>query len=150
MIYLRQADVLDTRALAELRAASLTEMGLLPAERTDAAFIGRAADAISRLFREGRIVAWVTCDDECVVGSAYAVLYDRLPYPEGSRHAELSGVYVERDYRCRGFAAEMIREIVSSVNADGVRKIYLRPVAGSRGLYERIGFVDAGEIMAFA
>ena len=59
-------------------------------------------------------------------------------------------MYVERAYRRRGFAAEMIREIVSAVTADGVRKIFLRPTAGARGLYERIGFVDAGEIMAFA
>ena len=150
VIYLRHADVLDTRALAELRAASLTEMGFLPPDRADAAFVARAAGAISRLFREHRIVAWVTCDDECVVGSAFAVLYDRLPYPEGSLHAEVSGVYVGSAYRGRGFAAEMVREIVSAVTADGARKIFLRPSVGSRGLYERIGFIDAGEIMAFA
>ena len=104
MIYLRQADVLDTRALAELRTASLTEMGFLPPDDSDTAFFSRAANAIGRLFREGRAVAWITCDEHQIVGSAFAVLYDRLPYPDGSLHAEVSGVYVAPQYRNHGYA----------------------------------------------
>ncbi len=141
MIYLRPADRLDGPILAELRAASLVEMGLLaPAERDG--FVAAAECDIDRLFHDHRVVAWVTCDDEAVVGSASAVLYDRLPYPEGSLHAEVAGVYVSPAYRRNGYAAEMVSEVVASVRASGVRKTFLRPSPGAHDLYVRLGFVD--------
>jgi GNAT superfamily N-acetyltransferase len=148
VIYLRAADRLDSQTLAALRAASLAELGLVP-DHGATAFAIRAAIEFCALFRADRIAAWVACDGERVVGSACAIFYDRLPYPDGSRHAELGGVYVEPAYRKRGFASELVREVVAAARAGGARKTFLRPSQSAKSLYARLGFVET-DAMTFA
>ncbi len=147
MISLRACDEFDALSVAELRAASLVELALLPAGDVDA-FVGSAARAFGRLFRSDRIAAWIACDDERAVASACAVFYDRLPYPDGSRHAEVCGVYVRPAYRRRGYASELVGEVVGSAQAAGARKIFLRPAQGAKALYSRLGFRDT-DLMTF-
>lgn len=148
MIYLRAADRLDSHSLGVLRAASLLELGLVPPDGA-AAFARRAANDFFALFRADRIAAWVACDGECVVASACAIFYDRLPYPDGSRHAELGGVYVAPAYRKRGFASELVREVLAAAQGGGARKTFLRPSQTAKSLYARLGFVET-ELMTFA
>ncbi len=140
MIYLRIADQFDARALAKLRAASFVEIGVLPADAV-ATFVPTAAREFFGLFRHDGIVAWLACDGDEIVGSACAIFYDRLPYPEGSRHAELCGVYVAPGYRQRGLASELIRETIAASHGVGVRKTYLRPAGQTKNMYARLGFV---------
>jgi GNAT superfamily N-acetyltransferase len=141
MIYLRRADVLDLRDLAALRAASLCELGYLAVDERPR-FRESAARELLRLHRSGSLVAWLLCDDASVVGCACAVYYDRLPFPDGSLHAEVSGVYVAPPYRSCGYAAELVREIVGEVRGAGARRAFLRPSLAARALYERLGFQD--------
>jgi GNAT superfamily N-acetyltransferase len=148
VIYLRAADRYDCRSLAELRTASLIELDVLPAHDAPE-FVAQATREFGALFRADRLVAWVACDAEQVVASSCAVFYDRLPYPDGSRHAELGGVYVMPAYRNRGFASELVREVVAGAHAGGARKTFLRPSKRAKSLYARLGFVDT-ELMTFA
>jgi GNAT superfamily N-acetyltransferase len=147
MIYLRTADRFDARELAQLRAASLVEIGVLAGDAVEA-FIPRATREFFTLFARERMAAWVACDDAQVVGSSCAVFYDRLPYPEGSLHAELCGVYVVPEYRNRGIASELVREVVAVTRASA-RKTFLRPSSKSRAMYARIGFIET-ELMTLA
>jgi GNAT superfamily N-acetyltransferase len=146
LIYLRAADRFDVRPLAQLRAASLTELGLLDSAGRDA-FIASATREFRLLFAHDRIAAWIACDDARVVATTCAVFYDRLPYPDGSRHAELGGVYVMPGYRKRGLATELVREVIAAAQAGGARKTFLRPAKSAKSLYARLGFVDT-ELMA--
>jgi len=148
VVYLRPADELDARWLAELRAASLVELGLLAADAVDV-FAARATREFFALFAADRIAAWIACDADRVVGSSCAVFYDRLPYPDGSRHAELCGVYVMPAFRKRGFASELVREVLGAAQAGGARKTFLRPTKSAKALYRRLGFIDT-ELMSFA
>jgi len=146
LIYLRAADRFDVRSLAQLRAASLAELELLESAGQDA-FVASATREFWRLFAHDRIVAWIACDDACVVATSSAVFYDRLPYPDGSRHAELGGVYVLPGYRKRGLATELVREVIAAARAGGARKTFLRPTKSAKAIYARLGFVDT-ELMA--
>ena len=139
--FVRPAGAHDAAALARLRASSLAEQGYL-AEADFAAFVERATADTARLFAEERLVAWLACADDVVFGSACAVYFDRLPYPDGMRHAELSGVYVEPAYRGAGHASRLVAAVVETVRISGVRRTFLRPSPGARSLYARLGFVD--------
>ena len=139
--FVRPAGANDAAELARLRVASLAEQGYL-AEADFAAFVERATADTARLFREERLVAWLACAGDVVVGSACAVYFDRLPYPDGTLHAELSGVYVEPAYRGAGHASRLVSAVVETVRTSGVRRTFLRPSPGARSLYTRLGFVD--------
>ena len=94
------------------------------------------------MFREQRLVAWLAFAGDVVIGSACAVYFDRLPFPDGTLHAELSGVYVEPAYRGAGRASRLVAAVVETVRAAGARRTFLRPSPGARSLYTRLGFVD--------
>ena len=137
----RQAGPNDAEQLARLRAASLAEQGYVAASERGA-FVERAASDTARLFREERLVAWLAFAGDVAIGSACAVYFDRLPYPDGTLHAELSGVYVEPVYRGAGCASRLVAAVVDTVRTSGVRRTFLRPSPGARSLYARLGFVD--------
>ncbi len=144
-VFLRQVDLEETNILAELRAASLLEMGLLrPAAAAEFRLRGRRQFA--RMLREGRLAAWLLFVDGEPVGSAYAVFFERMPYPETSLHAEIAGVYVAPEFRRRGYASLLVTEALAAARARGVRRIVLQPGHGARGLYERLGFADSGQM----
>lgn len=148
MIEIRRATEADAQELARLRVASLIEQGHLR-DADPRPFELRAVDDFVRLFREERLVAWLLCEGETVVGSACAVYFERLPFPDGTLHAELSGVYVAPSHRGRGYASRLVGAVVDDVRISGVRRTFLRPSPGARSLYLRLGFVeDATGIMA--
>jgi GNAT superfamily N-acetyltransferase len=141
MIQIRRVRPTDAPDLARLRTASLAEQGhVTPAQREP--FAQRAADDFVRLCEGDRFVAWLLCDGETIVGSACAVYFERLPYPDGTLHAELSGVYVAPAYRGRGYASRLVSAVVEDVRSSPVRKTYLRPTSSARALYARLGFVE--------
>ena len=141
MIEQRRADAGDALSLGRLRAASMIEMGYLPANDR-APFEWRAADDFRRLFRANRLIAWVLCDADRVIGSACAIFFERLPYPDGTLHAEIAGVYVTPAHRGQGWAARLIQAVVAATERRGVRKTILHPSPLARPLYERLGFED--------
>jgi ribosomal protein S18 acetylase RimI-like enzyme len=141
MTELRRALPSDATDLARLRATSLTEQGYLtPAQREP--FVERATLDFARLFAQGRLVGWLLCAGDTIVGSAYATYFDRLPYPDGTLHAELSGVYVDPAFRRAGQASRLVAAVVAEIRNSPARKAFLRPSATARSLYRVLGFVD--------
>jgi GNAT superfamily N-acetyltransferase len=138
---IRRAFSFDAAALARLRAASLLEL-----ERLDdahaAAFARDAQADFTRLLAEDRLIAFVLCDGAEVVGSACAIFFERLPYPDGTLHAEIAGVYVAPAHRGQGWAARLVQAVVAATERRGVRKTVLHPSPLARPLYERLGFED--------
>jgi GNAT superfamily N-acetyltransferase len=141
MIDIRAAQAADANALAGLRAASLIEQDYLRAPEREA-FVRRACDDFARLFAHERLVAMLLVDDARPVGSACATYFERLPFPDGTLHAELSGVYVAPAYRGVGHASRLVGSIVGALRGSGARKTFLRPSPAARSLYARLGFVD--------
>ncbi len=142
-VYLRYADCDDGAALARLRTASMIENGML-AERDAPAFEARARRNLTRMLRDERLVAWVLVAGARVVGSACVVLFERLPYPGTSQHAEVAGVYVDPAFRGRGFARELVSEAIAGASAFGVRRIFIAPTDAMRGFYRTLGFASCG------
>lgn len=141
MIEIRAARAADAETLARLRAASLIEQRHL-AEAEREAFARRSTADFTRLFSAGTLVAVLLADGARGVGSACATYFERLPFPDGTLHAELAGVYVEPAYRGRGYGTQLVAAVVDAMRASGARKTFLRPSPGARSLYARLGFVD--------
>jgi GNAT superfamily N-acetyltransferase len=142
-VYLRYAGCDDASALATLRTASMRENEML-AESDAPAFEARARRSFARMLRDERLVGWVLVAGARIVGSACIVLFERLPYPGTSQHAEVAGVYVDPGFRGRGFARELVREAIAGASAFGVRRIFIAPTDAMRGFYRTLGFESCG------
>lgn len=136
---LRAAGPQDARSLAALRAQSLIELGLLEPAGAPA-FVDEAAAGFAGLFASGKLAAWLAFDGDRAAGCACVVFWERLPYPDGSTHAEIAGVYVAPPHRRRGLATELVRRALAGARGRATRKIVLQPTAAARALYERLGF----------
>jgi ribosomal protein S18 acetylase RimI-like enzyme len=144
-VYLRPAGRGDAWALARLRSASLLEQMLLGP--SDARVFERAAfREFSMLFADDDLAAWVLVAGDRLAGAACVVFWRRLPYGEGSLHAELCGVYVEPSLRRRGFARKLCSEALASARARDVRKIVVHASDNGRPLYEQLGFTSGNEM----
>jgi GNAT superfamily N-acetyltransferase len=141
MIEIRAAGAADAETLSRLRTASLMEQGHL-SESERNAFARRATGDITRLFADGRLVAMLLVDGGRGAGSACATYFERLPFPDGTLHAELSGVYVEPTYRGAGHGTRLISAVIEAMRVSGARRTFLRPSPRARSLYARLGFVE--------
>jgi GNAT superfamily N-acetyltransferase len=138
-VMLVQATRADAFDLARLRCASLVEMGLLSHAKR-ATFERVAAAEIFQLFAQEQLIAWLLIEAGVPRGCACAIFWERLPYQQGSLHAEIAGVYVEPALRRNGYATELVREVLQGASARGVRKITLSPTEVGRSIYKRLGF----------
>ena len=138
---IRRAAAADARAFGAIRAAAMAEQDHLGAHDPDA-FARDAAGSFARMLAESKLVAWLLCDGERVVGSACAVYFERLAFPDGTLHAEVCGVYVDPAYRGCGMASRLIERVVADVRSSPARKTFLRPASKARALYARLGFAD--------
>ncbi|TAM61314.1 GNAT family N-acetyltransferase [bacterium] len=144
-VYIARASIADAYDLTCLRAASLVEMGLMqPSERD--AFLPRAHREFVQLLREERFAAWLLVSAGRPAGCAGVLLWQRVPYPTTSLHAEVAGVYVEPALRGQGYAREMVSEAISWARASQPRRVVLHVNPAARSLYERLGFVDGSEM----
>ena len=142
-LLLRFANCEDAAALAALRAASMLEIGVLGSGEATA-FTERARRELWSLLRDERMIAWVLVVDGQLAGCACVVFWERLPYPDTSRHAEIAGVYVAPEFRRRGIARELVAEALASAHAHGVRRVFIAPTPRTRAFYRTFGFDDSG------
>jgi GNAT superfamily N-acetyltransferase len=145
-LYVCPAAFYDADALANLRAQSLIEMGLLEA-KAKPDFIIEARGEFYRMLQQERIAAWLLVDNDRAVGCAMALFWMRLPYPNGMMHAEIAGVYIEPRYRGHGFAQELISDALDAAKSRGARRIILHAREGTKDLYRKFGFVDSNEMV---
>lgn len=144
-ICVRQADAADAGALAELRAASLCELGeVRPLERPS--FVDRARRELWSALREERLAAWILEVDGRPTGCVAVLFWHRLPYPGTSLHAEIGSVYVAPEHRGRGYARELISEALATAYGRGARRVVLQPSTGAETLYRNFGFTPTGQL----
>lgn len=151
----------DIPALSYHRAAMFRDMGTIDAEQQPA--LERAtAEYLRSALPRGDYLAWVVVDARnpaSIIGGAGAQLRSILPRPhadparqdlELGPEAIVLNVYVQPAWRRRGIAETLMREVLQSLAARGVRRVVLHASDEGRRLYERLGFVPTNEMQLSA
>lgn len=73
-----------------------------------------------------------------------------IPRLELGPEAIVLNVYVQPAWRRRGIAETLMREVLQSLAARGVRRVVLHASDEGRRLYERLGFVPTNEMQLSA
>ena len=151
----RQAEARDIPTLARHRAAMFRDMGQLAPAREEG-LIEATASYLRGALPRGEYLAWIAEDVAelaTVLGGAGVQLRPILPRPRpGGDDLELGpeaivlNVYVEPQWRRRGVAGALMRELLDALAARGIRRIVLHASAEGRALYERLGFAPTNEM----
>jgi len=143
MMQIRQLTAADLAAYRALHRFGMQESptGFVDVPTTDAA---RPDAEVETMLARGE--GWGAFEAERLVGK---LVIDALPYPSLAHTFWIHAVYVHPDARGSGASSALIRAAIEHARSRGGSRVALW-VNGvnkhARGLYERIGFVEAGRI----
>ena len=154
-IEIRRAVPEDADVLAHHRISMFRDMGSA-VPQIEQQVRDAAATQMREAMTKGEYVAWVahpTGERATIVGGAGVQLRRLFPRPDASGTGVLLGrdgivlnVYVERAYRRRGIARQLMEAILAWVPSTDIVSLVLHASKEGRPLYEKLGFEPTNEM----
>jgi len=147
----RMATAEDAPLLAQVRLDFLREASgsLSPAEADD--LLAANTAYLSRALADGSFLSWMALEDGNIVGTSGVTFYILPPNrhcPDG-KSAYISNMFTYPAYRGQGIATRLFVMTVDAAAQQGHRNICLKATEMGRPLYEKYGFKDAHDYMAY-
>jgi GNAT superfamily N-acetyltransferase len=98
---------------------------------------------------DGRYLGWITWDGPRPIASSGLLILDWPPYaldPAGSQRGYILNVFVEPEYRRRGFARGLVQRCMDAARRANIRVTSLHASAEGRAVYESLGFRASNEM----
>jgi GNAT superfamily N-acetyltransferase len=150
---IRRATVQDADIIAWHRARMFQDMG----DVSDDGFEILRSKARLRLkewLESSDYIGWLATPadkQETVVGGAGIQLQRILPRPRDasiigeSRQGTIVNVFTERQWRRRGIAGRLVKEIIAWSKNEGLDRLLLHASDDGRSVYEQLGFIAGNE-----
>ena len=146
-IRIRLATSDDCRALAEMRYRFRSETESKIEIRS--VFVQRCTSWMRKRFRTGSPWrCWVLDDGKRLLGHVSVQLFEKIPNPvnEPELHAYVTNFFVVPEMRNQGLGERLLSKALSWCCTQGTDAVILWATCGSKSLYRRCGFVEAGDI----
>lgn len=154
---IRSASADDIGVLAHGRVRMFQDMAASAGEELDDVTADRLREESVQAFRHGwgnEHVGWVAETagggaGGIVVAGAMVSLQPWLPHPRypSGRRPYLHSMFVDPDHRGRGLAGRLTETAMSWARELGHSHLVLHASDAGRPVYERLGFVDGGELI---
>jgi GNAT superfamily N-acetyltransferase len=151
---IRRATAQDAGIVAWHRARMFQDMGDVSRDAFEI-LRAKARARLSKWLNSGVYVGWLATpadQPEMVVGGAGVQLQPILPRPvnvstvgEG-RQGTVVNVFTEPQWRRRGIAGLLIKEIITWSKDEHLDRLLLHASDEGRSLYERLGFIPGNEM----
>ncbi len=145
---IRRATLRDLDALVHQRRGmweDIADHTPLEHDRADAVYRAWAR----RRLETGKLVAFVAdTPDRRVVAGGAVWLRENQPRPgwDDREMPYLLSMYTEPEYRGKGLASRIVREVVRWAKAQGYRRMTLHASTYGRGIYKRLGWERTWEM----
>jgi len=154
----RLATVNDAVLIGAQRARMFYEMEMVP-EALLESFRLLCETRLREALGSGEYVGWLAFPNESpneIVAGAGVQLRRVLPHPVGEtldetviaegRHAIVLNVWTEPNWRRRGLATLLIKEILAWARTERLDRLVLHASDEGRSVYERLGFIQTNEM----
>lgn len=151
---IRLATTADAGVIAGHRARMFQDMGQV----SGAAFAVlrlKAQDRIEDWIQRGEYIGWLASVDDnpdVIIGGAGVHLQRILPRPASpasmgeGRQGMIVNVFTEFEWRKRGIAALLLKEIIQWSRTASLDRLVLHASENGRSLYEKLGFIPNNEM----
>ena len=146
---IRRATVDDLEALVQLRLALCREL-----EGIDEGPALRALEDATRCYLEaklasGEFIAWLAVTDGAIVSMSGLLFFQRPPTAGNLAgiDAYIMNMYTVPEWRRKGLATALLREIIAFVRGTQARRIWLHASEAGRPVYAAVGFVPKTSMM---
>lgn len=146
---IRKANLDDLETLIQLRLALLREAGNLKSNASTGTLAEAIRQYLTRTLPTSKFLAWVAEADGEIIGTSGVVEFERPPvYGNLSGlEAYIMNIYTVPNWRGKGVAMALLREIISYVKKTDARRIWLHATEDGKRLYEKVGFVSTTDEM---
>jgi GNAT superfamily N-acetyltransferase len=155
---IRLATSADLDVISEHRARMFSDMDELPEEMFET-FRAQSRAALHRMFERGQYIGWLASphdEPDKIVAGAGVLLREIPPLPQSNadgkinivsgRQAAILNVYTDPEWRRRGLAALLMKEVISWARQTGIESLVLHASDDGRPLYEKLGFIATTEM----
>lgn len=155
---IRLASAADLDVICDHRARMFADMGELPPESFET-FRAQSKDALRPMFERNQYVGWLVSPKNQpgkIAAGAGVTLREVAPHPQpningkfeivSGRQAIIQNVYTEPEWRRRGLAQLLMKEIIAWSQKTGIDSLVLHASDEGRPLYEKLGFVATTEM----
>ena len=156
MFIIRKATLEDVDELVKLRMELLREISEVDEHymaKLDENYMARLADAIRDYFTakmpENEFLAWVAEDEGKIIASSGLVFHEKPPIHGNltGREAYIMNMYTLPEWRNKGLATNLLKEIIKFIKETNVQRIRLHATETGKKIYEKMGFVSVSSEM---
>jgi ribosomal protein S18 acetylase RimI-like enzyme len=148
MLETRIATIADAAIISDHRRDMFADMGT--GKKSDLELMRRACEPwIARMIAEEKYYGCITTDNNVPIASAGLMILDWPPHPldpTSEHRGYLLNVFVHREYRKRGLAANLVSQCLHEAARRGIRVVTLHASDAGRPLYEKFGFTTTNEM----
>lgn len=143
----RMATREDIPAIADLKYKMFREIGMEDLLRED--FAEMVIKTYLAMYRDGTAQHYIIEADGGVVACAGAFLKEDIPYCfyKQSRYGFIGDVYVQPEYRRRGYSLVLIKAVLMFFTGLGIRTVRLLASEGAHSIYKSLGFRETDEMI---
>lgn len=154
---IRRCTLNDAATIARHRIEMFRDMGDVPTEELARDLLGRSTSALAVLLADGSYIGWFAIDpDGSVIAGAGVHIKPQLPRishdhlrVEDSPVPLAVNVYTEPQWRGKGIARALMRELMRWASEQGTDRVVLHASDAGRPLYESLGFHPTNEMRWF-
>jgi GNAT superfamily N-acetyltransferase len=154
---IRRCGLDDAATIARHRVEMFREMGDVPNDDLARDLLKRSTSAVATLLADGSYLGWFAIDTGgSVIGGAGAHIKPQLPRVsqdnariEDSAVPLVVNVYTEPQWRGKGVAKSLLRELMHWASQQGMDRVVLHASDAGRPLYEKLGFRPTNEMRWF-
>src|SRR4051812_41468534 len=154
---IRRCTLHDAATIARHRVEMFRDMGDVPTEELARELLDKSTSALAVLLADGSYVGWFAIDaGGSVIAGAGVHIKPQLPRIS-SDHIRVEdspvplavNVYTEPQWRGRGIARALMRELMRWAAEQGTDRVVLHASDAGRPLYESLGFHSTNEMRWF-
>ena len=143
---IRQANLQDIPTIVEMKMAMFREAGSFQLLQDGAE--ERIAAAYRDLYQQQKCCHYLVEDEGVAVACGGAVIKDDVPFCffKTPCYGYIMDVYCEPASRRRGYATQLVQQVIAWLRERGVHNIKLKPSGAGQRMYQKLGFQPSGEM----
>ncbi|MCD8106439.1 MAG: GNAT family N-acetyltransferase [Oscillospiraceae bacterium] len=143
---IKKAEIKDLNLVVKMKMDMFREVGsiVLLQDNADEKIFAKYKE----LYQEEKLCHYLIYEDDNVVACGGAIIKEDVPFCffKTPMYGYIMDVYCVPEKRRNGYASRIMEELIGWLQGKEIHNIKLKPSAKGRGLYEKLGFGNSGEM----
>ncbi|MCD8006942.1 MAG: GNAT family N-acetyltransferase [Oscillospiraceae bacterium] len=143
---IKKAEIKDLNLVVKMKMDMFREVGSIVLLQDNAE--EKIFAKYKELYQEENLCHYLIYEDDNVVACGGAIIKEDVPFCffKTPMYGYIMDVYCVPEKRRNGYSSRIMEELIGWLQGKEIHNIKLKPSAKGRGLYEKLGFGNSGEM----